>query len=119
MIENSWAFPVIEAIHVVGLAMLVGTIVLGDLATLGWAPRHGLRAWTAAGAVVMLLTGVAMFAADSARYLANPAFAVKLGVLLAALLVYPARSQRWGAAASLALWTLAVFASRAIIDFDA
>lgn len=122
MIENSWLFPVLEAVHVIGLAMLVGTIVLGDLATLGlvkeWTPRFEASRWTAAGLVVMLLTGVAMFLANTERYLANPAFAAKMGVLLVAAVLYRTRPWRWGAVASLVLWTLAVFASRAVIDFD-
>jgi hypothetical protein len=116
--ENSWIFPLLEAIHVIGLALLVGTIVLGDLATLGFLPRFSDIRWTLSGAIVMLLTGAVMFVADTDRYLANPAFLVKMGVLAGAALLYRARSRRWGAIASLTLWTFGVFAARAIIDFD-
>ncbi len=36
-LKNSWAFPVIEAAHLFGVALLAGTILLADLRTLGWA----------------------------------------------------------------------------------
>jgi len=84
--ENSWLFPVIESTHVMGLAAFVGTVVLADLRTLGAIPDIGpLTRWTHAGLAVMLLTGAAMFFSDSARYLHNPAFQVKITLLVLAL----------------------------------
>ncbi len=34
-LKNSWLFPFIEAIHLCGMALLVGGIVLVDIRTLG------------------------------------------------------------------------------------
>ena len=122
-LENSWLFPVVESIHVIGLAAFVGTVVLDDLRTLGLRmpdTRH-LRVWTHAGLAVMLLTGAAMFFSDTARYLHNPAFQVKLallGVALAAHFTLHRRETRFAAIASLTLWTCVVLAARAIADFD-
>lgn len=120
--ENSWLFPVIESIHVTGLAAFVGTIVLGDLHTLGAIPKVGpVTRWTHAGLAVMLATGAAMFFSDTARYLHNPAFHVKLAILVVALVAhFTLRRQgtRFAAVLSLILWSSVVLAARAIADFD-
>jgi len=121
--ENSWVFPIVESIHVMSLAAFVGTIVLDDLRTLGLKlpdARH-LKVWTHAGLAVMLLTGGAMFLSDTTRYLNNPAFRVKVALLVVALGVHftiHRRKTRFAAVLSLALWTCVVLAARAIADFD-
>jgi len=120
--ENSWLFPVIESIHVMGLAAFVGTIVLADLHTLGAIPDTGpLTRWTHGGLAVMLVTGAAMFFSDTSRYLHNPAFHVKLTILLVALAAHftlRRRGTRFTAILSLVLWSAVVLAARAIADFD-
>jgi hypothetical protein len=123
-LENSWVFPVVESIHVIGLAAFVGTVVLEDLRTLNFAiPDTGrLKPWTHGGLAVMLLTGAAMFFSDSARYLHNPAFQVKVALLVVALAVHftlRRSGTRFTAVLSLLLWTSVVLAARAIADFDA
>lgn len=122
-LENSWLFPIVESIHVIGLAAFVGTVVLKDLRTLGLRspdPRN-LKAWTHSGLAAMLLTGVAMFLSDATRYLHNPAFEVKVALLVVALAAHftlHRRDTRFAAVISLALWTCVVLAARAIADFD-
>lgn len=122
-LENSWIFPVVESIHVMSLAAFVGTLVLDDLRTLGLKipdSRH-LKAWTIAGLAMMLLTGAAMFLSDPARYRHNPAFRLKIPLLVLALATHgPLRrfGPRFAAILSLILWTCVVLASRAIADFD-
>jgi hypothetical protein len=114
--ENTWIFPALEALHVVGLALLVGTVVLANLRVLGWtviAPPERLQH---AGFWLMVLTGAAMLASDFDRYRANPAFLVKMVLVLVALSLRA--NTRTTAILSLALWTLAVLAARAVIDFD-
>ena len=122
-LENSWLFPVVESIHVIGLAAFVGTIVLEDLRTLGLKipdTRH-LKLWTHAGLAAMLLSGATMFFSDTTRYLHNPAFQVKVALLVVALGVHftiHRRETRFAAVLSLTLWTCVVLAARAIADFD-
>ena len=122
-LENSWIFPVVESIHVIGLAAFVGTIVLEDLRILGlrFPDTQQHKRWTHAGLAAMLLTGPAMFFSDTARYLHNPAFRVKAALLVLALVAHftvRRSGTRFAAALSLALWTGVVLAARAIIDFD-
>ena len=123
-LENSWIFPVFESIHVIGLAALVGTIVLEDLRTLGLkiADTSRLKIWTHTGLALMLITGAVMFLSDATRYLHNPAFDVKITLLVLALIAHftlHRRGTRFAASLSLALWTCVVLAARAIADFDA
>jgi hypothetical protein len=105
-IENTWIFPALEAAHVVGLAMLVGSVVVRsfDGGSVKRIERVGLN--------LMVATGIPMWWTGADRYHENPAFFVKMLLVLAAVLVRPPRL-------SLALWALAVFAGRAVIDFDA
>lgn len=122
-LENSWMFPVVESIHVMGLAAFVGSTVLEDLRTLGAITWNGanLKPWAHSGLAALILTGLVMFFSDAARYLHNPAFQVKLAILIPALALHfimrrPGR--RSGAILSLILWTCVTLAARAVIDFD-
>ena len=122
-LENSWVFPVVESIHVIGLAAFVGTVVLADLRTLGakFPDTRSLTRWTHAGLAVMLVTGATMFFSDTTRYLHNPAFHMKVTLLVFALAAHftlRRSGTRFGAVLSLSLWTAVVLAARAIADFD-
>jgi hypothetical protein len=122
-LENSWLFPVIESIHVIGLAAFVGTVALADLCTLGlrFPDTRSLKPWTHSGLAVMLLTGAAMFFSDTTRYLHNPAFQVKVVILVVALAAHftlRRSGTRFAAVLSLTLWTCVILAARAIADFD-
>ncbi len=122
-LENSWLFPVIESIHVIGLAAFMGTVVLADLRTLGFGfpDTRALKPWTHSGLAAMLLTGAALFFSDTSRYLHNPAFQVKAALLVVALAAHftlRRSGTRFAAVLSLVLWTGVVLAARAIADFD-
>jgi|SRR5437867_9565507 len=140
-IKNSWLFPAIQSVHLVGLAILVGTIVIIDLRLLGYGMRRHtasrvaseLAPWTRIGLIIMFATGPLLFLSDVTRYSSNPAFRVKM-VLLALAVVFhflirrgvlasgdsvrtPLRN-KLAAVISMSLWTSVVIAARAIADFD-
>jgi hypothetical protein len=131
-LKNSFLFPAIQSIHLIGIALLVGTIVLVDLRLLGFAltrndaaeVRVRLAKWTRAGLAIMLATGPILFAADIPRYVSNPAFLLKMAILLVTLAFHVTlhrRPERYGklvALISIALWTCVVLGGRAIADFD-
>lgn len=133
-LRQSLLFPIIQSIHILGLTLLVGTIALVDLRLLGITMRRhavvdlasGLVPWTFAGLLTVLVTGPLLFWADIPRYLDNPAFLAKMGLLAAALACnFTVRRgatrgprQRLAAALSLLLWSSVVLAGRAIADFD-
>lgn len=121
MLENTWVFPAVEALHLIGMALFLGPVFLADLGALGAVPRLGTAGPDRAALALVLLTGVALLAANPERYARNPAFAVKLGLLVLAFAAHATlrrRGTRAAAALSLALWSLVILASRAVIDFD-
>jgi hypothetical protein len=141
-IKQSWLFPVIQSVHIIGFTVLIGSICLVDLRLLGIGSRQtitdlasGLAPWTSGGLMTVLVTGPVMFGSDLARYLNNPAFLFKMGLLAVALAGHftlhrrvvgdrttfnssSATRQKLAAVLSLILWSSIVLAGRAIADFD-
>ena len=126
-LKNSWAFPVIEAAHLSGVALFAGTIIFADLRRLGLgvARQSGeeldrvFKPWAHSGLAILLTTGALMWFADWERYRHNPAFSVKMALVVLALISYfVPRRHRTTAIISLLLWTGVVLAARAIADFD-
>jgi hypothetical protein len=118
-LKNTWLFPVVQSLHVVGLGLLVGTIALGDYKVLRRRPSETRAGWIYGGLVLMVATGLALFFADAARYLANSAFRLKIALAgLAVAWQFLRRQSRAAASVSLLLWTAVVVTSRLIEDFD-
>ncbi|HYR83289.1 MAG TPA: hypothetical protein VE422_04345 [Terriglobia bacterium] len=120
MLKNSLLFPAIQSVHLVGIALFVGTTVLVDLRTLGFGLRRHVES-SLAGLVVMLITGPILFLSDAPRYLANPAFLVKMALLTLALAFHftiHRKHNRPAALLSMILWSCVVIGGRAIADFD-
>ena len=129
-----WAFPIVESLHFMGLALSIGTIAIVDLRLLGLGMRRqtasqlarDLDPWTRAGFAVMLITGPLMFSADAVVYHNNPAFQFKMTCLLLALLFHftihrkvtrsdvSPTAARLAGGLSLALWTAVVGGGRMI-----
>jgi hypothetical protein len=90
--ESLWLFPVIESLHLLGMAVLVGTIFILDLRLLGWTMRRvrvsalagWLFPWTWAGFTIQLVTGTLLFSSEAVKLYANPAFRLKLLLICAA-----------------------------------
>jgi hypothetical protein len=91
MREWLWLYPVVEILHLLGLALVVGGAVLFDLRLLG-VSRHlrvsglagHLLPWARRGLLLAAPTGLAMFAAHATEMAANPAFRLKLLLLAVA-----------------------------------
>lgn len=133
--DSEWLFPVIESVHITGLAVLVGTIAIVDFRLLGLTLRDrpvsqiaaALKLWTLAGIVIMLTTGPLMLSAEPERGYGNPAFTFKMSCLLLALVTHftihrratmPGQmSGKFAACLSLLLWTGVIFGGRAIAFF--
>ena len=140
LIKQSWLFPVIQSIHIIGLTLVMGTVCIVDLRLLGITMRRQtvrtlastFMPWTIGGLVTVLITGPLLFGSDIERYLKNPAFLLKMVLLVIALAAharlhfsvvrndtsFPTMSRKFGAALSLILWCSVVLAGRAIADFD-
>ena len=143
--DSLYTFPVLESIHVVGLALVFGTIAILDLRLLGVAstdrPVSRLMAdllkWTWAAFAVTALTGGLMFSTNALVYFHNTFFRAKMILLVLAglnMLVFELTARRtmaqWDASAttprvakivatlSLVIWVGVIAAGR-VIGFTA
>lgn len=132
-------YPVVNALHILGLAALFGAILALDLRLLGAArsiPAEPLARYlprvAAAGLGTAVLTGLALFTVQPADYIGNRAFLLKVALVgvgtLHAISVH--RSGAWqrfasgggvvekrllvSAAVSLVIWIAAILAGRFI-----
>ncbi|HTT25234.1 MAG TPA: DUF6644 family protein [Candidatus Sulfotelmatobacter sp.] len=90
--QSLWLFPAIETIHLLGMAGLVASITVLDLRLLGWAGRQQrvsqvaarmIRfAWT--GFALQVITGLLLFSSEAVKIYGNPAFRLKMLLLLLA-----------------------------------
>jgi hypothetical protein len=91
MRESLWLYPGVEIVHIAGFAILVGSIAMFDLRLLGVAKTLPVRAvarfllpWTIASLVLIVPTGLAMFATHASDFIGNPAFVTKMSLLMVA-----------------------------------
>jgi hypothetical protein len=91
MRQEIWLYPSIEILHIWGFVMLVGSVAMLDLRLLGFARGLSVRRlaghllpWTWGALLLIVPTGLLMFVAHAADFIANPAFALKLGLIFAA-----------------------------------
>ena len=88
-----WLFPVIESIHLLGLASLGGAVLIVDLRLLGVALRdqpiavlaRGARPWLRWSLALMLTTGFLLFMSEAVKCYHNGSFWVKILTLPFAL----------------------------------
>jgi hypothetical protein len=128
--SSSWAYPALEVVHLVGLAMLVGNLLIVELRVWGagaaLAPQALARLAlpvSVAGFVLMASSGLLMFATQPGELLANRFFVAKLGLIMVAGLNAVAFHLRGGlhrldglaraqTALSLGLWLGAIICGR-------
>ena len=91
---SSWAFAVIESVHLLALAVIGGAILVVDLRLLGFGLKRQTIADVARDAqpvlvwslAVMLATGVALFVSEAVKCYYSTPFWVKMGSLALAIL---------------------------------
>jgi len=90
--ESRWAYSIIESVHVLSLCLFLGMAVMLDLRLLGVTMRRAavsevvrqLLPWTAAGFVLMVISGMLLFSAIPVRTFQNIFFRVKMVLLISA-----------------------------------
>jgi len=130
--RSVWAYPLLEAVHIAGVGALFGAVLLLELRVfglgrdIGVVPLARLVLRTAlTGFACAVLSGALLFISAATEVAANPAFRVKLVLILIAganALVFHARGglrggdslARLQAAASLLLWLSVIVAGRLI-----
>ena len=131
--ESLWYFPAIEAVHLLGLALLGGAILVVDLRLFGVGLRdlstaavaRSAHPWLIGSIALMFATGVPLFLSEAIKCFYNQSFWVKM-IALACGLVFTfavrnrvARSETASAlvcksvaAASISIWFVVAAAGR-------
>jgi len=88
---HPFAYPLLEVVHIVGIAALVGNLLLFELRVWGWgarlplAPLAQLSLGVAlAGFGLVAASGLLMFASQPAELITNRAFLFKMGLVATA-----------------------------------
>jgi hypothetical protein len=141
--QNSWLFTLGLVLHFIGLCLLLGGMLVIDLRLLGVAKRMpiggalSLLPIAIVGFAINLLTGIMFFCFDPFGYWGNPAFKLKMALVLIAglnAIVFTVTSHRRlaatpdeystsvpvrvSAAASLLLWFGVILFGRLIVAFQ-
>lgn len=86
--SHAWAYPALEAVHIVGIALLLGNLVLLELRVFGCGaalPVHALARLALSialtGFTLAAVSGSLMFATRPEELIANRLFVIKMGLL--------------------------------------
>jgi hypothetical protein len=108
--HNAWAIPAIQSIHIVGIGLVMGSVLMIDLRILGWAwadqtlrqTAHRFGPWLTGSLWLLLATGILMVVGEPVRELVTFSFWLKMalvavGALVAAIFQTTLRrhEQRW------------------------
>lgn len=88
ILRSTWVYPALEVTHLVGIALLVGNLVLLEARVWGLATDVPPRALARLALPIALggfglaaLSGLTLFATQAGEMLANPAFVWKIGLV--------------------------------------
>lgn len=89
--SHPWAYPVLEIVHIFGIALLLGNLVLLEVRVFGGGAALPVEALARLALAVALAgfglaaaSGLLMFASQPAELLANRAFTLKMLLILVA-----------------------------------
>jgi len=91
--RSPWLFPMIEAIHLIGLGFIGGAVLVVDLCLLGFGLRRQSAAkiareaqpWLLGSLMLMFITGGLLFLSEAIKCYYHPAFWFKMASLLLAI----------------------------------
>src|SRR5262245_2039282 len=92
---SPWLFPLIASFHLMGLAIIGGAVLIGDLRLIGLGlsrqPLHVVardaERWLIAGLFIMAPTGILQFMCFATKYYFLKFFWVKMAALLVVVVV--------------------------------
>ena len=113
--HNTWAIPVIQTIHIVGIALVMGSVLMIDLRILGlaWSDQtlaqttRRFGPWVTGSLWLLLVTGLLMVVGEPVRELVTFSFWLKmtlvaLGALVVTIFMRAVRRQEHSGARDLA-----------------
>jgi len=91
LVASSWAYPALEVVHLLGVALLIGNLAVLEARVFGAAPSLPVAALARlsltlaiCGFAVAAASGLLMFTTQAAELLANRAFVLKMVLLFVA-----------------------------------
>jgi hypothetical protein len=93
---STYAFAVLECVHLMGMVCLLGSLVAVDMRLIGFGMTRqpvakvasALAPVTWVGMVTMIVTGLLLFSSEAMKCYDNAAFPWKMGCLFLGLLLY-------------------------------
>jgi hypothetical protein len=86
-----WLYPAVEIVHIVGIGLLFGSIVVFDLRLLGFSRTISVRTlakhvlpWTAGSFLLIVPSGLLMFTAHATEFIDSEVFVIKMLLIMAA-----------------------------------
>jgi len=87
---STWAYPFVQMTHFTGLSLWIGTNLSLDLRLLGVGAKRqtagqlsdALFVWNWTGFFIAVAGGFMLFSSAATKYVPNPAFEIKLGILV-------------------------------------
>ena len=138
--HSATCIALLEIVHLIGLTLLIGTVLMVDLSLLGRGiGNHAvsriareLNNWTVAGLAIMLASGPLILFSEAVRCYKTPAFWIKMALLAIAVAFHftvhrrvtlaeppaPRGTARVVAGLSLALWVGVALAGKGIAIFQ-
>lgn len=135
--SSAWGYPAVETLHILGLALLVGSAACFDMRLLGVAPTLPVDAVARfllpvarIGFGVAVLSGALLFIMQARTFAVLPLFFVKIGTIAVAVVntvifhrgiftsvdqwqhASPPSAAKFAAVVSLACWTMALVCGR-------
>ena len=91
---TTWAFPLIETIHILAMAIMFGAMIIIDLRLLGLGIRNrpvseltrNLEPYMTSGLITMLASGFLLFTSEALKCYDNDGFRFKIELLVPAVL---------------------------------
>jgi hypothetical protein len=105
---STWAYPWVQMTHFAGLSLWIGTNLALDLRLLGIGSKRqtagqlseALFVWNWTGLGIAVLGGFMLFSSAATKYIPNPAFDIKLGILIPLGIIWhivvQQKSRTWG-----------------------
>lgn len=85
--ESTWGYSIVLSSHAVGMAIVVGTILMIDLRVLGFASSLAISSFEKLftiiwiGFFINLVSGLILFTADAVAFATRPTFQIKIACI--------------------------------------
>jgi hypothetical protein len=123
MRSSRWLYPAVNTAHILGLALMFGSLVVLHLRTLGLSRGPELASLdrlvtpiAATGLALAIASGAAMFSTDAVKYAASTLFVTKMALVAAGILnvawLKRQRAAKPAALVSLIVWVAVIVCGR-------